>query len=403
MKREKAAPSVSPASSMRIAAVTSYFPASEGSYQGHSVFHTFEHLKHCVDLEVICPSAVYPAIAGARFRKDDPRKITYRPPGMRVSYFGYPAIPVLTRPVNGFVCQRYLEGHLRRAKPDLILNYCLYPEGFAAVRVGRALGIPVVVGSIGSDLRRIPDSFTRALVRWTLRSADGVITVSEDLRRCAIALGASPDKVTTILNGCDMAVFYPGDRNEARRALGGDVREEVVLYVGNLYPTKGVGELVEAFGSLASSHPHARLVCIGDGAGRDDMLRKAAAAGVKDRVTMLGRQKSEVVAGWMRAADIFCLPSYSEGCPNVIVEALACGRPIVATDVGGIPELVRSGCGLLVPPRQPGALCAALDSALSREWDSNAIATTFRRGWKEVAAETLAVCKTVLESTARRR
>ena len=95
----------------------------------------------------------------------------------------------------------------------------------------------------------------------------------------------------------------------------------------------------------------------------------------------------------MRAADLFCLPSYSEGCPNVVVEALACGRPVVATRVGGIPELVKGTCGMLIPPRDIGELRRALDAALSKQWDGEEIARTSRRSWKDVAAETFAVCR----------
>ena len=388
--------------SIKIAAVTSYFPTAEGSYQGHSVFHTFRYLKELAEVEVICPSAMYPPIPWTKFQRSYAEPIPYQPPGFRASYFRYPAIPFLTRPINGLVCQRYLDAYIRRARPDVILNYWLYPEGFAAVRAGQALGVPVIVGSIGSDLRRIRDRFTRTLVRRTLKAADGVITVSEDLRRLAIGLGARPDKVTTILNGSDPSVFRPGDRDEARYELGASPQDEVILYVGSLFRAKGVAELVAAFGSLTASHPRARLVCIGDGPCRGEMTRRAAAAGVEPRVTMLGRQPSETVAKWMRAADVFCLPSYSEGCPNVVVEALACGRPVVATEVGGIPELVKSGCGILVPPRQSEPLRAALDCALARFWDVRAIAGTSRRGWKEVAEETLAVCQTVTASAACR-
>jgi glycosyltransferase involved in cell wall biosynthesis len=95
----------------------------------------------------------------------------------------------------------------------------------------------------------------------------------------------------------------------------------------------------------------------------------------------------------MRAADIFCLPSYTEGCPNVVVEALACGRPIVATKVGGIPELVRPASGILVPPRDSAALREALQLALSKPWDSVEIARTSTRSWETVSAETWAVCR----------
>jgi glycosyltransferase involved in cell wall biosynthesis len=352
------------------------------------------------DIEVICPLTAY-LLAGWTRRSVDSPDLSYRPPGIRASYFEYPAIPLLTRPVNGLICERYLSPYLRRLRPDVILNYWLYPEGFAAVAAGHALGIPVIVGSIGSDLRRIPDRISRRMIRRTVISADGVITVSEDLRQHAIAMGAAPGKVTTILNGCDTSVFHPGERNPARRAAGAAAADEVVLYVGSLLQPKGLGDLMEAFVSLSRSRPNARLVCIGDGPYWEELTRKAAAAGLERRLSVLGRQPSSTVAEWMQAADVLCLPSHSEGCPNVIIEALACGRPIVATDVGGIPELVNRECGILVPPHQPAALSAALHSALSKNWDSSAIVTSFRRGWKEVAEETFAVCKAVVASASQ--
>jgi glycosyltransferase involved in cell wall biosynthesis len=98
----------------------------------------------------------------------------------------------------------------------------------------------------------------------------------------------------------------------------------------------------------------------------------------------------------MAAADVFCLPSYSEGCPNVVIEALACGRPVVATKVGGIPELVGSACGLLVPPRDSRSLSCALAEALARRWDAQSIAQRFSRPWERVAEETIQVCYEVL-------
>ena len=101
------------------------------------------------------------------------------------------------------------------------------------------------------------------------------------------------------------------------------------------------------------------------------------------------------MAQWMRAADVFCLPSYSEGCPNVVVEALACGRPVVSTEVGGVPELVNESNGILVAPRDAVALRTALDKALDKAWDSDEIARTSARSWETVAQETLAVCHRV--------
>ena len=108
-----------------------------------------------------------------------------------------------------------------------------------------------------------------------------------------------------------------------------------------------------------------------------------------------GRCDAAGIAQWMRAADIFCLPSYTEGCPNVLVEALACGRPIVATNVGGIPELIHQDSGILVPPRDSAALRGALHQALSKQWDGEAIARTSTRSWEAVSGETWAVCRKI--------
>jgi teichuronic acid biosynthesis glycosyltransferase TuaC len=279
--------------------------------------------------------------------------------------------------------------------PDVILNYWLYPDGYAAVRMGRALGVPVVVGAIGSDIRRRNDPITIRLVRQTMLQADAVITVSEELRERAIAQGVAAGKVTAIRNGCDTEVFHPGDRAEARQQLGFDSQSELIVYAGNLLASKGLGELMEAFVELAKARPLLRLAIIGQGPYGEKLAQRAAAAGVESRVTMPGRRDAAGIAQWMRAADVFCLPSYSEGCPNVVVEALACGRPLVATNVGGIPELVNETSGLLVPPRDTEALRGALDAALSKQWDSARIARTSTRSWASVAAETLAVCRDV--------
>jgi glycosyltransferase involved in cell wall biosynthesis len=384
-------------SRLKVAVVTPYFPTSAVSYRGHSAFHTLRFLKDYADVNVICPLATYPQVPGLTPKTFDQPDLTYRPPGIPTRYFQYPAVPVITRPVNGFICLQYLMPFLEQSRPDVILNYWLYPEGYAALRAGRKLGIPVIVGSIGSDLRRIPDAVTRYLVRRTVSEADAVLTVSEDLRRAAIGLGALPSNVTAILNGCDTSVFHPGDRPQARRTLGCDPSEKVILFVGSLLESKGLGELIEAFAALSSARTDIRLVLIGEGGYRPVLEQKAKASGVADRVRLLGRQPSATVADWIRAADLLCLPSHSEGCPNVIVEALACGLPIVATEVGGIPELVAPECGILVAPRQAGALRAALDAAMARDWDTRVIAGAFRRSWQDVAEETLELCTEVVE------
>jgi teichuronic acid biosynthesis glycosyltransferase TuaC len=376
---------------LRITVVTPYFPTAEGSYRGHSAFQTLRFLKDRAEVRVICPVPAYPRLKWLTPKSYQPMDLSYRPREIETVYFEYPAIPVITRPVNGLICEQFLLPYVRDWRPDVILNYWLYPEGYSAVRVGRTLGVPVIVGAIGSDVRRITNGYARHLTGKTVRDAAGVIAVSEELRQQTIALGVPGDRVTTILNGCDGGIFRPGDRDEARRelGLGGG---ELILYAGRLHASKGLAELMEAFTGLGRERPGARLALIGEGVYGDWLKTRAAEAGLAGRVLMPGRMESARVAEWMRACDVFCLPSYSEGCPNVVIEALASGRPVVATDVGGIPELVKDGCGILIPARDAERLRAALHDALAREWPASRIAAAVKRDWDQVAEETLAVC-----------
>ena len=380
----------------RIAVVSSYFPTREQPYRGHTAYQTLRQLQKFAEIEVFAPFAVYPRWLTPRnfpyYRPD----VNYSPPDMSAHYFEYPAVPGLSRFLNGFVCSRYLLPYLEKAKPDLILNYCLYPDGYAAVAVGKTLSIPVVLGAIGSDLCRIPDRATLLLTQKALRGAAAVITVSAELRQRAIHLGAAPERVTTILNGCDSSIFRLGDRAAARTRLGLEADAELILYVGRLDVNKGLREMMAAMSRLAPKHPRLQLVVVGEGLFEKELRELAGQAGLGGRVRLPGACSSTEVAQWMTASDVFCLPSYSEGCPNVLVEALACGRPVVATAVGGIPELVTANCGILVPPRDAEQLADALAAALLRHWDEPAIARQFLRGWDNVAAEADLICRSTL-------
>ena len=377
---------------LRITLVSPYFPVSANSYRGHSAFQTLQKLKTMADVKVICPLGTHPGrrwLPGAASETPDPE---FHPEGLGVTFFRYPTVPLLTRPLNGFTCKHRLLPLLRATSPDVVLNYWLYPEGYAALKAGADLGVPVVVGSIGSDLRQIKDPFTTYFVKRTVLESAAVITVSEDLRRHALAMGAAPDKVFAILNGYDASVFHYGARDRERRALGCEPESELILYVGNLLKSKGLGELADGFAALLKSRPAARLVVLGEGGYKTAFEGRLSAHQVRGRVTMPGKQPSAVVASWMRAADLLCLPSYSEGCPNVVMEAIGCGCPVVATSVGGIPELVDEACGILVPPKDSARLRQALDSALAWPWNRSGIAEKFRRGWDAVAEEVFTVC-----------
>jgi glycosyltransferase involved in cell wall biosynthesis len=190
------------------------------------------------------------------------------------------------------------------------------------------------------------------------------------LRDKVAELGIPAERIVVQHNGVEGTRFVVRDRDDVRRQLGVPGSLPLVCFVGNLVPEKGPDVLIEAFGGPQTVALRcARLAFIGDGPLKQVLIARAAAMGICDRVSFLGRMPPDDVALWLSAADALCLPSRREGCPNVVLEGLACGRPVVASAVGGVPELLSERNGVMVAPDDSAALAAALSSALQRTWD----------------------------------
>ncbi len=385
---------------MRILIVTSQFPIAGEPNRGRPIHQTVRALSTLAEVRVLSPVARYPSWAMPRsylYRASDP---DFRVPGCDVRYVGYPALPAVSRPYNGWLCSRALHAPLREFAPDVVLSYWLYPDAFGAMLAARRAGLPLVVGARGSDLR-VRDAISRHLTRPVLQAAQRILVVSEDLGRVAVRdYGADAAKIRAIPNGCDATIFHPRPQGDARAALGLDSGVPLIAYVGRLVPEKGLRELLDATAALAQRLPGLQLALVGEGPMRAELeARIAAMPGV--RVHLPGAQGPQEVARWMAASDLVTLPSYSEGHPNVLVEALACGRPVVATPVGGIPEVVDTDCGLLVAVRDAAALAEGLAAALGRGWDEGALSRRFSRGWDAVAADTLRACEEAVTASKR--
>lgn len=384
---------------LKIAVVTRYFPSSAEPAQGRFAYQTLRLLARSACVRVFYPNAVYPSFLRPRSRTYDTLDTAFRTPDVGVGYYNYPAIPLVSRPLNGWMEARTLLPHVRAFAPDIIVSYFLYPAGYAALEIGRALSVPVVAVTIGSDINRIGDPISAWHTRAVLRGADFLVTVSDHLRRKALTMGASPKKCRTIANGCELTVFRVRDRAEARRKVGIDPAVEAVVYIGRMDGKKGLRELVEAAASLHAARPRLRVYLLGDGPDRELVRSAIRASHAVDYIQALPGCTSDDVAVWMAAANLVALPSYMEGAPNVVREALACGRPVVATNVGGIPEMMTEASGRLVPPRDSAALAHAIAEVLDGAWDEDAIAAQGSRSWDAVAAE----LRDVVEAVAARR
>ena len=379
-------------SRLKIAVVTPELPNRAYPNRGHSVYQTLLSLSAFADLQAFCPLPRYPNLFQPRFdyRKCD---LASSLPNVPTQYFEYPALPVVTRPINGYVCARFLERYTRDLQTDVILNFLLYPAGFAALSLGRKLAIPVVVGTIGSDLNAIPDTFTRWLTRVTLRRANKVIAKSSQLRNRAVEMGADAEKTHVVPNGCDGTIFFLRDRGAARIELNNPLDAELAVFVGRIHPRKGIRELLDAALILSRTRRKFRLVYVGDGPGLQQLKENVRARNLAHVVRFAGSCSPTEVARWMAAANLITLPSYAEGCPNSVIEALCCGRPVVATPVGNIPELISADSGVLVPVGDAKALVSGMARAFDSAWDENRIANRFSRSWQQVALEVLAVCE----------
>lgn len=386
----------------RIALVTPMLPVPHDPTRGRYIHETARELSKLAQVRVFFMQPRYPRIPGLAPRSFLAGHVdaNHTLDGIDLETFSYPVLPGISRVLNGFVASRALTPRLRRFGADLVLAYWLYPDGYATQRSAARLGLPCIVGARGSDIH-VRSGLTRRLTRRTIDGADALLTVSEAMRRTAMAeYGATAEHTHTIVNGYDHDVFRPRPQAGLRAQLGIAPGLRLIVYVGRFVASKGLHELLDAFARMCTTDSSLRLALVGDGVMREELVQLIARRGLTDKVLLPGGGEPEYVARWIGASDLLTLPSWSEGYPNVVVEALACGRPVVATDVGGTAEIVSDGTGILVPPRDAAALEQALASALQRDWDHARIANTMQRSWADVAADTLAVANRVLARAA---
>lgn len=245
---------------------------------------------------------------------------------------------------------------LSRFDFDCIDAHYLYPDGVAAAILGRHFRKPVVITARGSDVTQIPSyRLPRAMIRWAARRAAGLITVSRALKEGLVALGVADHRVTVLRNGVDLERFQPLAREAARAELG--LRRTTLLSVGHLIPRKAHDLTIRALELL----PESDLLIVGDGPERASLAALAAQLGLSARVRFVAPRLQDELPRYYSAADALVLASSREGWANVLLEAMACGTPVVASDVGGAAELVTTpAAGVLFDRREPAALARAI-------------------------------------------
>jgi glycosyltransferase involved in cell wall biosynthesis len=280
---------------------------------------------------------------------------------------------------------------------DLFDAHYYYPDGAAAALLSRWFNKPFVLTARGSDLNLLPNfRIPRAWIRWTERRASASIAVSRGLMDRLIDLGADPERIHVLRNGVDLAAFRPTDRATARAKLGLDDRRWL-LSVGNLIESKGHHIAIDALRHLPSD---VGLAIVGEGPERNHLTELARDLRLSDRVVLAGLQPHDELIHWYNAAEVLILCSSREGSPNVLLEALACGTPVVATRVSGVPEIVGSPvAGQLIEERTGSAAAFAVQNVLSSVVSRERVreyASAFE--WTETTRGQLELFRAVLRS-----
>ncbi len=375
---------------MRILAIASLYPLSGEDFAGQARHVSFRALaKQSHSIEVIRPQMRLYRLLSRDWRRlgGRPVPLEYELDGVPVACPRFWRLPgrrwraVEAKWRHGPIARAARRLHARRPF-DLIYGCELMPDGVVAVRLGQALGIPVMLSSIGSDAHTYPHESKRAMNETVrvLREADLILVEGEGARSDLNQLSSETAPIRVFNRGIDLMRYENAPsraQSRLRRGLPDD--RKLIVFVGALNESKGVRVLADAFSRVHLQHKDADLVYVGSGPMAGAIRAVAAENGWTDRLHLLGRQAFSEVPHILLACDVFCLPSFGEGLPKSVVEAMAAGLPVIATHVGGIPSVLGHGdCGILIPPRDVDALAAALNRLLANPDEAERMGRTGR-------------------------
>ncbi len=380
--------------SPRLVVFSTLFPNSAQPTSGVFIRERMFRVGSQLPIVVVAPKPWFPLQGLIRlvrpgFRPSVPRR--ERQQDVDVYQPRFLSIPGLAKSLDGILMALSLYWPMKRLRArfgfNIIDSHFGYPDGYAAVLLGRWLDCPVTITLRGTEVRHARDESLRPLLIKALTGAERIITVSDSLRRLALELGAAPERVQVVANGVDVEKFYPADRGAMRARFKLPLQAKVLITVGGLVERKGFHRVIELLPALLQRFPELHYLVVGGGSAEGDweerLRQQVETLGLCDRVHFLGTLCPEAIREPLSASDVFVLSTRNEGWANVLLEAMACGLPVVTTDVGGNAEVVaRPELGTVVPFDDAPALQRALGEALLRQWDGDTIIAYARdNGW----------------------
>lgn len=391
---------------MRILTLTTLFPNHQQPNLGIFIRHRIAALAKFAEVRVVAPIPWVPPFAfGEKARLFQRIEGEEQIDGFQVYHPRYLVIPRIGRSLYGklYYCSlvRFID-QINESYPfDLLDVHWAYPDGYAGVLLGQRLGKPVSVSLRGSDIHTYPTCHRRrSLIAYTLSQANIIIAVSSSMVPLIEELGIDHGRVSVIPNGVDRKRFHYTGKYAARQALGVVTTDKVILAVGRLERPKRFDLLIQSVSHLMQHFDISmQLVIIGGGGLLASLVQLAKDMNVTERVQFVGELPNDKLPLWFSAADIFCLASDKEGCPNVILEALSSGTPVIASDVGNVKEMLNAPeKGLIVPDNTTSAWSKAIHSGISTDWNRLEIALSLEgKGWEGVGRTVAHVFRGVVE------
>jgi teichuronic acid biosynthesis glycosyltransferase TuaC len=369
----------------RILLFSSLFPSDAQPMAGLFIRERMFRLGKRLPLVVVSPQPWFPLQSVIRWFWPGYRNLGRRVEkmdGVEIHRPRFLSLPGALRHLDGFsmaICSYLTARRLRkRFSFNVIDSHFAYPDGYAATRLAKWISVPVTVTLRGTEIPLARFPRRRACMIRALRDATRVFAVSRSLQQHAIWLGTPAEKTATISNGIDIDKFYPVDKAQVRKTLGIPAEAKVLISVGALIERKGMHRIIRLIPRLRRQYPEVIYLIVGGssaaGAWRAKLESMVRDRGLEEVVRFLGPIRPEDLHKPLSASDIFVLATRNEGWANVFLEAMACGLPVVSTDVGGNSEVVcRNDLGSIVPFDDQDAMFAALANALERNWDRKAI------------------------------
>jgi teichuronic acid biosynthesis glycosyltransferase TuaC len=393
---------------MKVCMLTTGFPRFEGDLFGNFVLELVKELEaRDVEVEVVAPHEgglpTAECMDGARVRR-----FRYFLPRLQCLAYGG-GIPAnlaaswLARIQVPFFLLAFAVSAMRAAKGADLIHCHWTATGLVAAWANKLHRLPLVLSVRGSDVNVMTNRCARWVNRYVYSVVDRVLAVSEDIAGVLKGVGVGSEKIEIVHNGVDSR-FRPMDKGTARSELRLPSDKFLALFVGLLSPVKGVDRLLEAIRLIDDDSLY--CVLVGDGPSRVEIEKLAAKENMQGSLHFAGRQSTETIPRWMNAADLLVLPSLSEGRPNVVLEAQACGLAVVATKVGGTPELIRhEETGLLVERDDAPALAKSISRLMHDEKLRDRLGNEGRRQlqesgltWEASAARVESIYQELLEA-----